>query len=47
MRERAKLVGGRLDVRSEIKTGAEVELSVPASIVYAPTSGLPTTGTVP
>ena len=31
MRERAKLVGGKLTVWSEIDSGTEVELSIPAS----------------
>jgi signal transduction histidine kinase/ligand-binding sensor domain-containing protein len=35
MRERAKLVGGKLAVWSEIDSGTEAELSVPASVVYA------------
>jgi len=39
MRERAKLVGGKLAVWSEIGSGTEVELSIPASIAYAASSG--------
>jgi signal transduction histidine kinase/ligand-binding sensor domain-containing protein len=35
MRERAKLVGGKLAVWSRIDSGTEVELSIPASTVYA------------
>jgi signal transduction histidine kinase/ligand-binding sensor domain-containing protein len=35
MRERAKLIGGRLDVWSELEAGTEVELSVPSSLAYA------------
>jgi signal transduction histidine kinase len=35
MRERAKLVGGKLTVWSELDSGTEVELSIPASIAYA------------
>jgi nitrate/nitrite-specific signal transduction histidine kinase len=35
MRERAKLMGGKLTVWSALESGAEVELSVPASRVYA------------
>jgi signal transduction histidine kinase/ligand-binding sensor domain-containing protein len=40
MHERAKLVGGNLDVWSKLESGTEVELSVPASLAYAgsPTS---------
>jgi ligand-binding sensor domain-containing protein/signal transduction histidine kinase len=34
MRERAKQIGGELDVWSELDAGTEVELSVPASVVY-------------
>jgi signal transduction histidine kinase len=35
MRERAKLVGGKLDVWSEIGSGTEVDLNIPASAAYA------------
>jgi signal transduction histidine kinase/streptogramin lyase len=35
MRERAKIVGGQLDVWSELDSGTEVELSIPASRAYA------------
>ena len=35
MRERATLIGGKLVVWSEVDTGTEVELRVPASTVYA------------
>ena len=35
MRERANLVGGKLTVWSEIDSGTEVELSIPASTAYA------------
>jgi signal transduction histidine kinase len=34
MRERAKIVGGQLDVWSELDSGTEVELSIPASRAY-------------
>ena len=34
MRERAKLVGGKFTVWSELESGAEVELSIPASRAY-------------
>jgi signal transduction histidine kinase len=34
MRERAEVVGGRLEVSSRIDSGTEVELSVPGSIAY-------------
>jgi signal transduction histidine kinase/ligand-binding sensor domain-containing protein len=35
MRERAELVGGKLAVWSKLDSGAEVELSIPASTAYA------------
>jgi nitrate/nitrite-specific signal transduction histidine kinase len=35
LRERAKLMGGHLDVWSELESGTEVELTIPASIAYA------------
>jgi signal transduction histidine kinase/ligand-binding sensor domain-containing protein len=38
MRERAKIVGGQLDVWSELDSGTEVELSIPASRAYASSS---------
>jgi len=38
MRERAKIVGGQLDVWSELDSGTEVELSIPASRAYATSS---------
>jgi hypothetical protein len=34
MRERSKRIGGQLDVWSECGAGTEVELTVPASVVY-------------
>jgi signal transduction histidine kinase/ligand-binding sensor domain-containing protein len=34
MRERAKLVGGALEVWSQVGTGTEIELSIPAASVY-------------
>jgi ligand-binding sensor domain-containing protein/signal transduction histidine kinase len=34
MRERAKLIGGKLTVWSELDSGAEVELSIPAARAY-------------
>ena len=37
MRERAKIVGGQLEVRSRIDSGTEVELSVPRAIAYGKT----------
>jgi signal transduction histidine kinase len=39
MRERAKLVGGRLDVWSEVGSGTEVELGIPAPIAYSHATG--------
>jgi signal transduction histidine kinase len=35
MRERAKLIGGKLEVWSEIDAGTEVELRIPADAAYA------------
>jgi len=35
MRERAELVGGRLDVWSEVGLGTEVDLKIPAVAAYA------------
>ena len=35
MRERARLVGGNLDVWSEVNSGTEIELTVPAASAYA------------
>ncbi|MBV8829362.1 MAG: hypothetical protein JO108_09080 [Acidobacteriaceae bacterium] len=34
MQERAKLIGGKLAVRSRLDAGTEIELTVPASIAY-------------
>ena len=34
MRERAEIVGGRLEVRSRLDSGTEVELSIPGAIAY-------------
>jgi signal transduction histidine kinase len=39
MRERAKLIGGHLDVWSKLNSGTEVELNIPATIAYRPSSG--------
>ena len=40
IRERAKLIGGKLTVWSELDAGTEVELSIPAARAYtAPTKG--------
>ncbi len=39
MRERAKLIGGRLTVWSELDAGTEVELSIPASRAYSVPDG--------
>jgi len=35
MHERAKLIGGKLSVWSELDSGTEVELTMPASVAYA------------
>jgi signal transduction histidine kinase/ligand-binding sensor domain-containing protein len=39
MRERAKLLGGKLTVWSEVETGTEVELGIPAANAYATADG--------
>jgi len=39
MRERAKLLGGKLTVWSEVETGTEVELGIPAANTYATADG--------
>src|SRR5215813_5777765 len=36
MHERAKLVGGTLEVWSELESGTEIELCIPASVAYIP-----------
>jgi signal transduction histidine kinase/ligand-binding sensor domain-containing protein len=46
MRERAKIVGGKLDVWSERDSGTEVELSVPASCAYVKSPGRHQSGLV-
>jgi hypothetical protein len=35
MRERAKVVGGKLAIWSEVNSGTEIELNIPASRAYA------------
>jgi hypothetical protein len=40
MRERAKLMGGKLAVWSALDSGTEVELSIPAARGYATTASL-------
>jgi signal transduction histidine kinase len=35
MRERAELVGGHLEVWSEVGVGTEIDLTIPASKAYA------------
>ena len=39
MLERAKLLGGKLTLRSEFNSGTEADLTIPASIAYAKLSG--------
>ena len=39
MRERARRIGGKLDVRTSIGAGTEIELSIPGSIAYGTSSG--------
>jgi ligand-binding sensor domain-containing protein len=41
MHERAKLAGGKLSVWSKLDSGTELELTIPASIAYRKTSGVP------
>ena len=38
MHERAKLVGGKLSVRSRLKSGTEIELTIPGSVAFAKSS---------
>src|SRR6185503_2381874 len=38
MRERAKLAGGKLAVLSEVDSGTEIKLTIPASLAYAKAS---------
>jgi signal transduction histidine kinase len=38
MRERAKLAGGKLTVRSKLDSGTEIELTISASLAYAKSS---------
>jgi signal transduction histidine kinase len=35
MRERAKVAGGKLTVRTKLDCGTEIELTIPASLAYA------------
>ena len=35
MHERAKVIGGKLTVRSELDSGTEVELTIPGLVAYA------------
>jgi signal transduction histidine kinase/ligand-binding sensor domain-containing protein len=41
MHERAKLVGGKLTLWSEVDAGTEAELTIPAAIAYAKSAGTP------
>jgi signal transduction histidine kinase/ligand-binding sensor domain-containing protein len=41
MRERARLMGGKLTVWSALDSGTELELSIPASLAYAATASPP------
>jgi signal transduction histidine kinase/ligand-binding sensor domain-containing protein len=43
MRERAKLLGGQLEIWSELNSGTEIQLTIPASIAYLTGSPLPET----
>jgi signal transduction histidine kinase len=44
MRERAELVGGKLAVWSELHSGTEIDLVIPAAIAYAKTQTAGTGG---
>jgi signal transduction histidine kinase len=35
MHERAKMIGAKLEVWSELDSGTEIELTIPASLAYA------------
>ena len=39
MRERAKLVGAKLVVSSELDSGTQIELTIPASVAYTKSPG--------
>ena len=39
MQERAKLVGGKLTLWSELNSGTETELTIPASVAYSKSAG--------
>jgi signal transduction histidine kinase len=45
MQERANLVGGKLTIRSEIDSGTEIELMVPAAKAYVNSTGVLVIGT--
>ena len=34
MRERAKLIGAKLEVWSKLESGTEIELTIPAALAY-------------
>ncbi len=40
MQERAKLIGGSLSVWSELESGTEMELTIPASVAYAKSAAI-------
>ena len=41
MRERAELVGGKLAVWSELNSGTEIEMTIPAAVAYAKAPRVP------
>jgi hypothetical protein len=41
MRERARLVGAKLTVRSELDSGTEIELTIPAAVAYGMMRAIP------
>ncbi|MGB7464504.1 MAG: ATP-binding protein, partial [Candidatus Acidiferrum sp.] len=38
MRERAKAIGGKLELWSNVESGTEIELTIPANTAYAGTA---------
>jgi nitrate/nitrite-specific signal transduction histidine kinase len=35
MRERAEVIGGKLEIWSQVNAGSEVELTIPVNVAYA------------
>jgi signal transduction histidine kinase len=38
MRERAKLAGGQLSIWSELNSGTEIEITIPAAVAHSKSS---------